>query len=258
MLEKIRNFYRIYGIYYIEIWLTHLVSVIGLLFMPLEYFFYGLFFFWLLLPLTQLLTHEYISHEYIQPRNRALSVVFLCLVYWLTKHTIFSKKNFHFYHHKHWQDPGTDPTLQKMKGSKLLPYLFSVVKPVPLDLPKTESSLLKNDRLIRWLDEHSGYIHYGSRLIMLILFPIEWFVVVNAYFVSMNLIRSNYSEYYFHGPLNGRDRNWMCLLFGNGVWHIRHHTVSAKLYFGPGLWKWFTLSWYYYLLFFKTLRKTSY
>lgn len=258
MIEKIQQLYRIYGNYYLEIWATHLISLLSLIFLDIQYFLFALIIFWSVLPLLQLLTHEYISHEYIQPRYKILTILFLLLVYWSTKHTIFNKKNFHFYHHKHWQDPDTDPTLQKMKGTRLLPYMFSIVNPVPQHIPKTESSLLKNDPLIAWMDQHASWFHYGIKLLMLVVLPIEWFIVFNAYFVSMNLIRSNYSEYYFHGPLNGQDSNWRGIIFGNGAWHMHHHTVSAQLYFGPGHWRWFNLSWYYKLLFFKTLRSNSY
>jgi hypothetical protein len=245
----IKRFYQIYGYYYIRVWIIYLLSAVGLfLFSPLDIAFVllvGLLFY----HLYGIIYHDWISHSYIEPRNLFFKWILL-LVFYSQDNTIQKKKNYHVYHHKTWTDPSLDPTQQKLKDKTLFRYLFSLHKPVSQNISIIDVSLLEKEPMIKSVDKYGKFVYSCILISLFVIFPFKWFFAVAIYFPCIILLLSNYHDYYFHGPLKGKDKNYLTVLFSTQAWHIEHHERWREEYYGPGYWYLINPGWYFRKLFF--------
>jgi hypothetical protein len=69
------------------------------------------------MPILQTIAHDYICHEYIQPRNKVIEIICLIVFYGLAGRSIDGKRAYHVSHHRFWKTPDLDPPQQKMKGN---------------------------------------------------------------------------------------------------------------------------------------------
>lgn len=251
LLEKIKGIFKIYGYYHTVTFVIHLLAVGALIYLDSIYFLYGMIFFFLFMPLLQLILHEYVSHEIIQPRNPVINLLVL-LFFYTHGQTVKNKRAFHVTHHVHYLDADRDPTQLKIRAAgNLFRYIFNLQKPLAQELVPVKNSLLDNDRLVSLLEPHALKIVWGYRLIMFVLLPVEWFAVFVLYFVWLNIVIYGMHDVFFHGTIKGKDSSLLLPVWGNGSWHIKHHEDPDSLYFGPGWIKWLNLGWYYYLLLFR-------
>lgn len=227
----------------------HVLAITGLIVLDFEYFLYGTVIFFFMMHLYALVFHDWISHEYIQPRTWLLKGILL-LFFYTQDNTIKSKKNYHVYHHRFWRDRALDPTYQKLKNLSLVRYVFSLHSPVQQSIPNTESSVLESSVLIKTLDKYSKHIYFAYLLLMFAVCSTGWFFAVAVYFPWLMLILFNVHDYYFHGPVNGKDASWTTFVFSTQAWHRRHHEFWFEEYYGPGWWRLLNPAWYYRHLFF--------
>jgi hypothetical protein len=245
----VQEFYKTYGYYFIKVWCIHILAILGFFILDNTYIAIGLIVGVLFWHLYGLVFHDWISHEYIKPRNRLFTWLML-FVFYSQDNMIRKKKNYHVYHHKHWKDRDVDPTCQKLEGLSLFRYLFSLHKPVAQNIPEVTNSILETNRLVRILDAHSRKLYFASIIVLWAILPFAWFFIAAVYVPWTIMIIANYHDYFFHGPMQGQDRSILTLIFSCQAWHIEHHTHWHTEYYGPGYWYLINPTWYYRKLFF--------
>jgi len=251
MLRQLKEFYSVYGYYSLKVWTLHILSLCSIVYLGLECFVVGIIFFLLVMPLYTLIFHDWVSHEYIQPRNK-LSKLFSLFMFYLQDNTIRGKKNYHVHHHRHWLNQDLDPTYQKLKKLPWYRYVFSLQKPIAQHIPDIENSLLESSNLIKTLDKYHRAIYVTLVLVLFCILPFNWFVTTMIWYPWLCIIVYNMHDYYFHGPWKGKDKNWLTLIFSTAAWHIAHHESWCKEYYGPGWWRMLNPGWYWRQLLFKT------
>jgi hypothetical protein len=250
MIANIKNFYSKYGFHYIKIWTWHLLAIACLVTMDPILLVYAFLVFLLIFPLFSLVFHEYISHEYITPRNQLVKMLTL-LLWYMFGQPIQGKKNYHIWHHRTWNDAQVDPTQQLLEHKSLFRYLFSLHSPLQQSIPKVESGNLVKDHLIQLLDSKVNYIYWASILLMLLLLSWPMFVVLRVYVPWFMTLASKYHDWYFHGNGLRKDSIWLLPIYSSASWHIEHHTNWQQEYHGTGLSKMFNLSWIFRKILFK-------
>ena len=251
MLKKIQEFYKIYGYYHCKMWAWHLLIILCLIVLPFEYFLWSILVHLILMPITQTISHDYICHEYIQPRNKVIEIICLIVFYGLAGRSIDGKRAYHVSHHRFWKTPDLDPPQQKMKESSFWRYALNFQKPVSYNLPYVKNNLFKNNSLVKKLDSHSEKIFWIFHGLLFIILPIEWFAVISIYYIGFGTIIGGIHDQIFHRYNTATDRSWYLPIFGNQAWHIKHHEESDRIYYGPGLIKWVNPSMYIHKIFFK-------
>jgi hypothetical protein len=216
----------------------------------LDYFIIALVLFWFYLPLYTIIYHDWICHEYIKPKNKIIKVLLLLLFY-SQENTVSKKKNYHIWHHKNFKIPKLDPTYQKMQGVPLLRYILSFHKPKEQNIPNLEFSLVEKDKFIKYCDIHYKKIWIGYIILSFMFLPLEWFATLNIFIPWISTCVANWHDYYFHGPIKGKDSNLLSVMIGTSAWHIHHHNDWTKEYYGNGIWKYLNPAWYYRIIFFK-------
>jgi hypothetical protein len=251
MLHQLKEFYSIYGYYSFRVWALHILSLCSIVYLGLDYFVIGIIFFLLVMPLHTLIFHEWISHEYVQPRNK-LCKLFSLFVFYSQDNTIRGKKNYHVYHHRHWLNQDLDPTYQKLKKLPWYRYVLGLQKPIAQHIPNIENSLLESSSLVKTLDKYHRAIYVALALILFGILPFNWFVTTMIWYPWLSMIAYNTHDYYFHGPWQGKDKNCLSIIFGTAAWHIAHHESWRNEYYGPGYWRVLSPGWYWRYLLFKT------
>jgi len=251
MINKLKNFYKIYGNFYLKTWLLHLLVLVSLLSIDIFYFFVAIGVTLLYMPLQQLVLHEYISHEYITPKNKLIDLILLVMFFYAYGLNVKSKKQYHITHHKYWKLKTKDPTQQKMDGVPFWRYVLGFQTPKSQNLDAVDSQLLKNNQWVQLLEPHGTKILVAYNVLMFILLPIEWFVVFCIYLLWLIVILANIHDFIFHGIPSAKDYSWLVLIYGSAAWHLHHHENYNNHFHGPGLWKWANLAYYYQLIFFR-------
>ena len=249
-MQTLKQFYQTFGWYYVRIWTIHVAALAGVFVLDfrdiLAIFIAGLFF----NHAYQLIFHDWISHDYIRPRNTVFK--WLCLMLFYSQdNTIRKKKNYHVFHHQNWQNAEVDPTQQKLKNRGLFEYLFALHSPVAQNIPVREVSLLENEPVIKFFDQHSKLVYFATLVMAFAILPMTWFLAVAIYFPCINTVLGNYHDFYFHGPMQGQDKNLLTTVYGTQAWHIAHHQSWREEYYGPGWWFLINPTWYYRQLFFE-------
>lgn len=258
LLDRITHFFRIYGYHHILTWMIHVLAIFALIYLDIIYFLFGIVVFLLIMPLLQLIFHEYVSHEIIKPRNKIIDFLVLFLFY-THGQTVKNKRAFHVTHHVGYLDPTNDPTQLKIKAAKnIFWYIFNLQQPLAQELIPVKNTLLESNDMIKLLEPHAFKIAWFYRLVMFLLLPIEWFCVFVLYLLWLNILISAVHDVFFHSDINGQDSSWLLPLWSNAAWHIKHHENPDSLYFGPTWLKWLNLSWYYYLCLFKPRRDVDF
>lgn len=231
-------------------WSLHLLVIVSLFHIDLKYFLYSVIFYIIVLPLQHLIFHEYISHEYIEPRNDIIGIILCVLLFYSQEQKMQSKKDFHVTHHKNWQNPSTDPVRIKMGELGFWKYFFSIQPPVTLDLIKVDSKLLQQ-AWVKYLDKHYRTVYVIFNFLLFILVPLPWFIVIAIIHPWLWTNLYKWHDYYFHGPFKGKD-NWLLFpFFAQSAWHIEHHTTWTKEHYGNKFWKYANIAYYVRLLCFK-------
>ena len=239
----IKDFLKKYGYYYVTTWFWHIVALLCMVTMDPMLLVAALLLFLIVAPLMQLISHDYISHEFIKPKNRFYEIIALTLWYALGQ-TIHGKKSFHTWHHKSWQLPDVDPTQQLLQGKNLFRYVFSLHSPKPQHIPDQDHTRLFDNAVIKWLDQHAMIIYWGIVAVLLIVLSWPMFVVVRIYVPWFMALTSKFHDWYFHGGGPKKDSAWLIPVYSHSAWHIEHHSKWQNEYYGPSFWKWLTPSWY--------------
>jgi len=251
MLSKLKNIFQVYGPYTINSFVIAALAIISLITLDFDYFLYALLMFVVLMPLFQSISHEYVCHEYIVPRNQVIGFFLMLASYAVGGQRIAPKRNYHISHHRHWKNAELDPTQVKMQGLPVWRIVFNLRRPVRLPIESVSSGLAYSSRLMSTLDCYATHIHMVYVLSMFLLLPWQWFVTVVIYFPWISWTVWNWHDTLFHKNKHSKDHSFYLLLFGNGAWHVKHHSEYARNYYGPGLCKYLNLAWYYKLLLFK-------
>lgn len=244
MYSKLFYFYQIFGCHYLKNWTWHLLAIICILTLDPRFFLISFAIFLIVTPLIQVISHDYVSHEYITPKNRFYQFLVLGLWYLLGQ-TVQNKKNYHYWHHINWQNRNIDPTQKLLANKSFFRYLFSLHFPVDNSIPIVLKGSLVNSPSIRMLDKYSIHIYWTSLIAMIIFLPWTWFVTLIVYPTWLQMLIERLHDYYFHGGGPKKDTAWLLFLFGSASWHIHHHRNWHDEYHGPEIWKWFNLCWYF-------------
>ena len=255
MFKKLKEIYKIYGYYHFKVWALHIFVLLSLLLVDIKYLGYALCLHVFYMPLLQLITHDYISHEYIEPKNRWLDLVFL-LMFYTNERTVQGKRDFHVAHHRYWiNNPDKDPALQKMRNIPIWRYVLALQQPVTHDkIESVKNTLLKNNRWVVLFEPHYRKIYWAYTLIMFLVLPLPWFVALCIYLPWLLTVIPNFHDQVFHGTIQSKDHGWYLPLFSSQAWHLKHHEDYQTHYHGTKFWKWLNIAWYYHLLFFKPSR----
>lgn len=254
MLNKLKNITNVYGYFYLKVWMLHLVVLSSLFLIDIKYVVYGLIVTFFYMPLSQLIHHEYVSHQYVQPKNKWIDLVCLFLLYF-SDTAALDKYAWHINHHVKWRDPAIDPVQQKMALTSKWRYLFGLTVPLDVDVPPRKNMLLENNQWVKMFDAHVSKIFLTYIILMFIVLPLPWFFVFCIYPYWLIMMLFNLHDQLFHGKNKDPDSAWYLPIYGNAAWHIKHHEEYKIEYYGPGMWRWFNLSWYYRLLLFKPVKQ---
>lgn len=249
MLLKLKEFYNTYQYFYFKFWTLHILVLVSLFTLEFKYVLYSIGIYMLYMPLLMVIHHDYISHEYVKPKNQWIDLLCLIISY-TTEVDVKGKKDFHTEHHKTWKYSNQDPTQRKMKNVPIWRYVFGFLKPVAFKVPPIKCNILTESRWAKHLDRHCRKIYWAYVVICLIILPWPWFVVVCIYTPWLGAILFNLHDHIYHGNIIAKDRNWLLLLYSSAAWHVKHHEHYRSWYHGPGIWKWLNLSWYYQLALF--------
>jgi fatty acid desaturase len=234
-----------------------LLAVVALICLPFTYFVYALIAYQVLMPLIQLISHEFICHEYVTPKNKLSELFVFIIFYGFGGRTVLSRRSYHVSHHRYWKTPEKDPPQQKMAAGTFWGYIFNTQKPVAQNIDMVTSKRLDENPLVKKLNPIANKIYWAFHITLFILLPIEWFVVILIYVPVLLMLTFNVHDYIFHGPkFKSKDHGYYLPLFGNQAWHIQHHSEYATNYFGPGLWKYVNPSWYLTKLLFNDTNKS--
>lgn len=254
MIHKLKDIIGNYGYFHFKIWILNLAVFSSFFFIDIRYFGYSLLIWLFYMPLIQLIHHEYVSHQYIQPKNRWIDLVCLFLLYFANT-SAKDKHAWHIDHHLKWQNPDQDPIQQKMSKVSIWRYVFGFQEPVSVNIPPKQNVLLENNQWVRLFDTHVLAIYLTYVIVMFIVLPVPWFFIICIYVPWISMLVANFHDHLFHGQFGSQDHNWYLPVFGNAAWHCKHHEEFHTAYYGPGQWKWVNLLWYYQLLLFKPVRK---
>jgi len=224
-------------------WLLHLTVAVCLAQLPVVYMLAAVAVFWIMMQLYQLIFHDWICHNYCEPRGGVLTAAML-LIFYTHDNNVHSKRNYHIYHHRHWQDQDRDPTYRKLEGVSLWRYWLGLQRNLDLGIPNRDVSLLEQHTWVRWMDQHSRKIYVVWVAAMAVLLPWPWFVIVCVYYPWLLHLFMCWHDYHLHGPTQQADQNWLSLAAGHCAWHKQHHLQWQQEYYGPGVWRWFSVSWY--------------
>lgn len=249
MISKLKNIYDVYGYYYFKLWTLHFLVLSSVFFIDIKYFLYSLIVYLVVAPLMVLVNHDYVSHEYVRPKNQWIELFCLFLMY-IHDTNVQTKRIFHVNHHRKWYDPTQDPTCQKMQGVPVWRYILGFQRPVEQQLDPVKNISLLNNKWVQFFDQDYRKIYWAYIILMLVALPMSWFFVVCIYFPWVRMLISNSHDQVFHGKLQSNDHTWYLPFYSSGSWHIQHHKQYAHGYHGPGIWKWLNLAWYYQLLLF--------
>jgi hypothetical protein len=244
MSKFFNNIYNVYGIYYIRMWVILLLTIVSLAVLPLEYFLIAIGIYLVYMPVIQTIEHEYICHEYIVPKNKIVDFFALVLFYIHHDGNVANKRNYHVTHHRYWKDQRKDPTQEKMIGVPVWRHVLGFERPMPIHIDQVRNSLLESNQLVQLLEPHAKKIYWGYRLAMLIFLPLPWFVVFVVYVPWLFTTAINFHDTIFHGQVQGKDNSWLLPIYGNGSWHIKHHSEYARNYHGPSKIVKFNIAWY--------------
>jgi hypothetical protein len=211
-------------------------------------------------PLIQIIHHEYISHEYIKPKNIVYEFLLLIIFYCALGQSVMDKKRFHSAHHRLWKDPTADPTRLKISASRSpWQYIFGLSPAVSHDtLPDIKpASFVRNSLFVKFFDTHAFSLYVLCRILVLLCLSWNWFLVVVVWVPWLLRLMNGANEYVFHGPTQHRENSLLLPIYGSQTWHIRHHTHWKTYDHGPGIWQWLNLCWYYQLLFFKDVNNIN-
>lgn len=249
MISSIKNFYKKYGIYYLKIWMWHLIAIVCLLTQDIVLAWYAFLIFLFINPLMQLIAHDYIAHEYCVPRK---GFKFFALGLWyIFGQTIQGKKNYHIWHHLNYSKD-TDPTHALLKDKSLIRYLFSLHQPQIQNIGIVSKGTITNDPIIKFLDKFAIHIYFLSIIILFISLPVSWFIIIRIYVPFYINLTSKFHDWYFHGAGPAKDTNWLFPIYASASWHIDHHITWNKEFHGNGFIKFINLQWWYRNLLFKT------
>jgi hypothetical protein len=250
MIDKIKNIYKTYGSYYLNIFVLSIMSIISLFTIDFEYFLYTIVIFVMVMPILQTIEHEYICHQYVIPKNKIIDFVCLMLFYMLQGRGIEHRINYHMTHHRYWKDPTMDPTQQKLLNTSMWKYIFGIGKPVNQLIIDVDSSLLNNP-IIKKLNPYAKLIQVTYLVILFLCLSWNWFVVFAFYFPWMMMLVMNFHDELFHGRIKSQDNSWYFILYGNAAWHIEHHSNFKSVYDGPDNMYLINPAWYFKKIFFK-------
>lgn len=232
--------------YQIAALLLNAAAIISMYFLPWTYIVGAVIFYIMIMPLTQLIFHEYFSHLQIKPKNQLVTVI--CMWIFCVLGGRFRQKFlYHQNHHQYWKQPELDLTQKKIKQNGFWAYVFGVGHPVPHHFTDQHHPLLEADELAKFFNRHANLIQISTVVVAAFLLPLEIFAVVFLLYPWMLTLVFAYHDWRFHGPNStAQDASLWFPLFANQTWHVRHHTDPHELYFGPGYFKWFNISWYFY------------
>ncbi len=251
MKDQLHKFYQTFGTYYFRMWLLHIFTLVGLLIFDINWFLSALVIYVLFNPLSQVISHNYISHEYIEPRNLLVRTLLLILFY-IRGETVSTKRNYHSYHHRMYKtNPEVDPTMQLVANKSLFRYVFALHRPIALQIPNVDKSKLSESKFVQFCDRHIKKIYWFFIIVPLIALPFKWFVILRIYVPWLLLVMSRFHDYYFHGSIQGKDNLVLFAMYGGGGLHVQHHDKWLNDLYGTDFTKWLNLGWYYRLLFFK-------
>ena len=255
MINKLQEIYQVYGMFYIRRWAVLALTVISLFTLNFEYFLIALGFYFLIIPVLQTIIHEYICHEYISPKNKVIDFVFLLAFYMYDGGSIVHKRNFHVTHHRYWKVPEKDPTQEKMIGVSVWKHVLGFERPTKHNLDHVEHAMLENNSNVKLLDPYAKYIHWSYIGIMFLILPWAWFVALLIYVPFLLATAGNFHDVLFHGSIQSKDKSWYLPFYGNGSWHITHHSDYSHNYHGPGIMPKLNPAWYFQKIFFVENKK---
>lgn len=219
--------------------------------LPIQWFLLSLVLYFFALPLFGLIMHDWICHEFCEPKNSALTVLML-LFFYTHDNNVKNKKNYHVLHHRTWNTPEQDPTYRKLQGRTFWQYLLALHNNLDLGIPNRDWNRIEHTKLVQWLDRHSRSVYWFYMLTMFLIVPWPWFVTICVFYQWITYCMLCYHDYHLHGPVRRPDHSWAQIVFGQGTWHQAHHENWQVEYYGPGLWRWFNPAWYYRHWFFKS------
>lgn len=256
MLLWLKKVYKDYGATHVTFLAIHLLVLISLFTIEFKFFLIAVGLHIVLMPLLQTITHEYVCHEYLQPKNKIIDFFALIIFYIFNGKSVVEKRNYHITHHRYWRDPDRDPPQLKMKNVAAWQYIFNLLKPVAQNLDHINNSLLEKNSIVKLLDPHAGKIALIYTIVMFVILPWPWFVSTVIYFPWVLITLFNTHDVLFHHKnYQGQDRSIYLPLFGNQAWHLKHHNESTDNYYGPGIIPKFNLAWYYKKLFFNDSKR---
>lgn len=255
MIHQLKEFYSIYGLYYIRMWIILALTVISLVVLDIEYFLIAIGMYLLYMPIVSTIEHEYVCHEYVVPKNKIIDFFALLIFYIHQDSKITNKRNYHITHHRYWKDPHRDPTQEKMIGVPIWRHVLGFERPMAHRLDQVSNAKLENNSNVKLLDPYARQIYWGYRIAMFIFLPIHWFVVFVIYVPWLYTTAMNFHDELFHGKIKSKDSSWYLPIFSNGAWHIKHHSEYAYNYHGPAAIPRFNISWYFQKLFFVVNKK---
>jgi fatty acid desaturase len=257
MLDSIKSFYNTYGYFHVRAWTVQCLAMVALVVLPIEYFAYSLMIYVFMMPLVQLISHEYVCHEYVTPKNTLINWVVLIIFYGLAGRSVTAKRSYHVSHHRYWKDPEKDPPQQKMAAGTFWGYVLNTQRPVAQNIDLVTSLTLDQNPIVKLLDPIANRVYWIFHITLFLLLPVEWFVVILIYVQVLMSLLFNVHDYMYHGPkYRATDHSYYLPLFGNQAWHIKHHEYNKTNYFGPGLWKYINPSWHYTKLLFNDTNKS--
>lgn len=219
-------------------------AIVAIWLLPWTYLVGAVIFYVIATPMTQLIFHEYLSHLQIKPKNRAVASI--CMwIFCVLGGRFYQKFAYHQHHHRYWKQPDLDPTQQKINQNTFLSYISGIGRPVPQQFEQQPHPWLQTDVLMQFFNRHADLIQIVTIILSAAVLPIEIFAVVFVLYPWMLMIVFAYHDWRFHAPNStAQDMSLWFPLFANQAWHIRHHTDSQELYFGPGQFRWINPSWY--------------
>jgi len=231
------------------------LSIIGTILFPLHLWIYSFaFYVFLLLPLVSTTFHDYISHEYIKPKNIVIETILLVIFifYWWTNLSL--KKNYHYLHHKYTYTD-KDPTWKRLQSSTTLQFMFDLCPKLDLELDLEELPKFTSPVWI-FFDKYYAYIPLIGIPIWLMFLPLWTFFTFYIFPSLVFHLMASWIDIHWHKhhKLTGADNSWFVLVFSFQAWHEAHHKQWKTLYQGPAPWKYLNPSFYAIKLFFNEVK----
>ena len=236
--------FRNVGAYHQKLYAVQLLTIIGLYIVPLHYALLSLLILFPVWQLVYIIMHDYISHQYIEPKNKIVQFLSLMFITILTGEALLDKKNYHMAHHTRWNTE-KDPTYSTLKNHSLFVYLFDFYQTPLSPIEHTINKLPNNIEL--WINANATIIFYLGIVVSFIFMPLWLFFVLHVYLRFLLTLLGHLIDFYYHKIPDddiSKDIPFLTILLGGGAAHIYHHKYFATADYGRGYWKYLNLGWY--------------